>query len=428
MNEFQKYLIETAHIAEKYIPYYLKWVEVFLNQLSDNDKINFSSDEKENFLLFLSSEHEDWQIKQADHALRLYRHFLSIESNKKIPPAPFKKEGIEIPQPPLQKRDFKSTEDWKFASEEMRRIMRLRHLSYRTEKTYISWLRNFCVYVNKKDPELLSSKDVEDYLSYLAVERKVARSTQNQAFNALLFFYRYVLKKKLDDISSAVRAGVRRRLPVVLSTQEVEKALSKLKGTHNLMGMLIYGGGLRLMECIRLRVHDIDIERGTITVRAGKGDKDRITLMSERVKDDLLVHLDKIQKIFEGDRKHDIDGVQLPNALEKKYVNAGKEFGWQWMFPSASLSVDPEKKIIRRHHIMPNTFQKQFKRAVMESEIVKHATVHTLRHSFATHLLEKGTDIRTVQELLGHSSVQTTMIYTHVAKKNILGVKSPLDN
>ncbi|MCK5852056.1 integron integrase [bacterium] len=423
MNEFQKYLIEKVHISEKYIPYYLKWVEIFLNQLSGNDKINFSSEEKENFLLFLSSEHEDWQIKQADHALRLYRHFVSIENKKKIPQPTFPSEPDKI-QGGIQD----TTEAWKFAAEEMRRIMRLRHLSYRTEKTYISWLRNFCLYLNKKDPELLSSKDVEDYLSYLAVERKVARSTQNQAFNALLFFYRNVLKKKLDDISSAVRAGVRRRLPVVLSTQEVEKVLSRLKGIHNLMGMLIYGGGLRLMECIRLRVHDIDIERGTITVRAGKGDKDRITLMSERVKDDLLAHLDKIQKIFEEDRKHDIDGVKLPGALEKKYVNAGKEFGWQWMFPSASLSVDPEKKIIRRHHIMPNTFQKQFKKAVTEAGIVKHATVHSLRHSFATHLLEKGTDIRTVQELLGHSNVQTTMIYTHVAKKNILGVKSPLDN
>ncbi len=425
MNEFQKYLIEKAHISKKHIPYYLKWVEIFLNQLSGNDKINFSSEEKENFLLFLSSEHEDWQIKQADHALRLYRHFLSIKVDKKYG---LKSHGSN--ESNIKKNDLKinAGEAWKFASEEMRRIMRLRHLSYRTEKTYISWLRNFCVYLNKKDPELLSSKDVEDYLSYLAVERKVARSTQNQAFNALLFFYRYVLKKKLDDISSAVRAGVRRRLPVVLSMQEVEKVLSRLKGIHNLMGMLIYGGGLRLMECIRLRVHDIDIERGTITVRAGKGDKDRITLMSERVKDDLLAHLDKIQKIFEEDRKHDIDGVKLPNALEKKYVNAGKEFGWQWMFPSASLSVDPEKKIIRRHHIMPNTFQKQFKKAVQESGIVKQATVHTLRHSFATHLLEKGTDIRTVQELLGHSNVQTTMIYTHVAKKNILGVKSPLDN
>ncbi len=425
MNEFQKYLIEKAHITKEHIPYYLKWVEIFLNQLSGNDKINFSSEEKENFLLFLSSEHEDWQIKQADHALRLYRHFLSIKVDKKYG---LKSHGSN--ESNIKKNDLKinAGEAWKFAAEEMRRIMRLRHLSYRTEKTYISWLRNFCVYLNKKDPELLSSKDVEDYLSYLAVERKVARSTQNQAFNALLFFYRNVLKKKLDDISSAVRAGVRRRLPVVLSTQEVEKVLSKLKGIHNLMGMLIYGGGLRLMECIRLRVHDIDIERGTITVRAGKGDKDRITLMSERVKDDLLAHLDKIQKIFEEDRKHDIDGVKLPNALEKKYVNAGKEFGWQWMFPSASLSVDPEKKIIRRHHIMPNTFQKQFKKAVQESGIVKQATVHTLRHSFATHLLEKGTDIRTVQELLGHSNVQTTMIYTHVAKKNILGVKSPLDN
>ncbi len=417
MNEFQKYLTEKVHIKENHIPYYIKWVENFLSRLSRNDKHNFTSKESDDFLILLSTENEEWQIKQADHALRLYRHFLSIESNKKTSQGPFINGEIQD-----------TTEKWKFAAKEMRRILRLQHRAYRTEKTYITWLRNFCIYLNKKSPDHLTNKDVEDYLSYLAVERKVARSTQNQAFNALLFFYRNVLKKNLDDISSAVRAGVRRRLPVVLSTQEVKKVLSRLKGSHHLMGMLLYGGGLRLMECIRLRVHDIDIERGIITVRSGKGDKDRMALMSERVKDDLIMRLDKIQNIYKKDRKHDIGGVKLPNALEKKYVNAGKEFGWQWLFPSASLSIDPQTKTVRRHHIMPNTFQKQFKRAVMEAKIVKHASVHTLRHSFATHLLEKGTDIRTVQELLGHSNIQTTMIYTHVAKKNILGVKSPLDS
>ena len=410
MDKFQKYLVEKAHINKKQIPYYLKRVKDFLNQISCENKSNFTSDEKERYLLMLSTEYEEWQIKQADHALRLYRHFLSITVDKK---SGLKKE---------------THEEWKFAAKEMRRILRLRHRAYRTEKTYITWLRNFCAYVNKKSPVDLTNKDVENYLSYLAVERKVARSTQNQAFNALLFFYRNVLNKNLDDISSAVRAGVRRRLPVVLSTQEVKKVLSRLEGIHHLIGMLIYGGGLRIMECIRLRVHDIDIERGIITVRSGKGDKDRMTLMSDRVKDDLLVHLDKIQKIYEEDRSHNISGVKLPNALEKKYVNAGKELGWQWLFPSASLSVDPQTKTVRRHHIMPNTFQKQFKRAVTETKIVKHASVHTLRHSFATHLLEKGTDIRTIQELLGHSNIQTTMIYTHVAKKNVLGVKSPLDS
>lgn len=425
MNEFKNYLIEKAHITEKYIPYYLKWVKKFLNQYSNSKELSFTTEEKQDFLLFLSSEHEDWQVKQADHALRLYRHFLSIATAQNCGLKEQESNGLNINE---NEAKTNRTEEWKFAAEEMRRIMRLRHLSYRTEKTYISWLRKFCIHVKKKSPEFLSSKEVENYLSYLAVERQVSRSTQNQAFNALLFFYRNVLKRKLDDITSSVRARVRHRLPVVLSNQETEKVLSKLKGIHKLVGMLIYGGGLRLMECVRLRVHDIDIERGVIMIRSGKGDKDRMTLMSERVKDDLLVHLDKLQKIFEKDRNHDIDGVYLPNALEKKYVNSGKEFGWQWLFPSASLSVEPEKKIIRRHHITPNTFQKQFKKAVYEAGIVKKATVHTLRHSFATHLLEKGTDIRTVQELLGHSNVQTTMIYTHVAKRNILGVKSPLDN
>jgi integron integrase len=227
--------------------------------------------------------------------------------------------------------------------------------------------------------------------------------------------------------SSAVRCRVRRRLPLVLTVQEIERILGHREGTYRLMTLLLYGAGLRLMECLRLRVKAIDIERRTVTVRAGKGDKDRQTLLPERIKPALIAHLETVRAVYEEDRQHALPGVELPDALERKYPHAGEEWAWHWLFPAAGLSVDPRSKTVRRHHLMPEWLQRQFKVAVNKAGIAKHATVHTLRHSFATHLLESGYDIRTVQELLGHASVQTTMIYTQVAKKNIFGVKSPLD-
>ena len=213
----------------------------------------------------------------------------------------------------------------------------------------------------------------------------------------------------------------------MLTVQETERILGHLEGTYRIMGMALYGGGLRLMECLRLRIKDIDMERQTITVRAGKGDKDRQTLLPERAMDELLAHMDRVRKLYEQDRKDGVAGVELPGALARKYPHAGTDWCWQWLFPSARLSIDLRSRSVRRHHAAPAPLQRLFKLALDASGIAKPASIHTLRHSFATHLLEKGTDIRTVQELLGHSSVQTTMIYTHVAKKNVLGVRSPLD-
>ena len=212
-----------------------------------------------------------------------------------------------------------------------------------------------------------------------------------------------------------------------MTKQEVFQLFDHINGTNLLMAQICYGCGLRLRECIKLRVKDIDFEQCCLTVRSGKGDKDRQTVFPESLKNDFRRHLEKVRELYEKDRTDDIDGVCLPNALERKYINAGKEWIWQWVFPSKSLSVDPRTKKIRRHHIHPNTLQKQIKKAALNAGLTKRITVHTLRHSFATHLLEKGYGIRTIQELLGHSSVQTTMIYTHVASKNKLGVKSPLD-
>jgi integron integrase len=281
--------------------------------------------------------------------------------------------------------------------------------------------------VGGKNPKTRNGEDIQNFLSYLAIEKKISASTQNQALNAILFVFRHVLKKDVKGYVDAVRARQKRRLPVVLTKKEVRQIFDNMSGAHRLMAMLIYECGLRLSDCVRLRIKDIDLEQNIVTIRSGKGDKDRITILPQSLKEDLIEHLETVRLVYEEDRKNDIDGVMLPGALERKYSNAGKEWGWFWLFPSKSLSVDPRTKIIRRHHIHPASLQRAFKEAVREVGITKPVSVHSLRHSFATHLLEDGYDVRTVQELLGHKHLQTTMIYTHVAKKNVLGVISPLD-
>jgi len=315
---------------------------------------------------------------------------------------------------------------WNQVIEKMKKVMRLKHLSINTEKTYTGWNRQFQAFVNGKLPNDLCTDDVRNFLSYLAVERKIAAATQNQALNAVLFLYKHGLEKQVSDLD-AVRAKRRRRLPVVFSQDEVNQVFQHLYGTLRLMAMLTYGCGLRLAECLSLRVQDIDIQRGIVTVRSGKGDKDRTTVLPDKLKDDLLGHLQKTRVLHDQDRSQNVSGVWLPNALERKYPNADKEWKWFWVFPAQSLAVDPRSLIVRRHFMHPSIFQKAFKQAVIKSGITKRATVHTLRHSFATHLLEAGYDIRTIQQLLGHNDIKTTMIYTHVTSKNFLGVCSPLD-
>lgn len=276
-----------------------------------------------------------------------------------------------------------------------------------------------------RDDETLDDSHIKDYLSYLASERRVAKSTQNQAFNALLFFYRHVLEKEVGSIAQVVRARRGRRLPVVLTHEKVMHLIDRLQGVYQLMAQIIYGGGLRLNECVRLRIKDIEFEKNTLMVRGAKGDKDRQTLLPESIQPALQCHLQEVRKLYEKDREVNVAGVFLPGALSRKYPNADKEWIWYWVFPSARLSVDPRAKVVRRHHMASNNLQKTIKKA--SKDINNRVTVHTLRHSFATHLLEDGYDIRTIQQLLGHSSLQTTMIYTHVAHKNRLGVISPLD-
>ena len=318
------------------------------------------------------------------------------------------------PQPRLPRAQSPAL-TWAAVEDRVIQRMRLMHLSYRTEKSYLSWLLRFRSFVREKNCCALTEQDLKDFLSFLAVERKVAGATQKLAFNALLFFYRYVLDVEIGGLSTVVRSRIGRRLPVVLSREEIRRVFSHLEGTHLLMATIIYGSGMRLQECLSLRVKDVDFSRNCLTIRGGKGNKDRETVLSEKVGDGLRRHLETVRALFDKDRMRSVAGVSLPGALERKYQKAGEEWGWFWVFPSANLCIDPLTREVRRYHVYTTTLQKAFRQAVREAGITKQATIHTLRHSFATHLIEKGYDIRTIQELLGHSDVSTTMIYTHVA-------------
>ncbi len=407
LREFEKYLLNLGRTNPKVIPYYLKWVAGFYSFSHKKIGESFRTPEKDQFLTHLAQNHEEWQVKQANYALKLFDYFLTSR-NKSL-------------------AGTGDSQSWEILKNDFIKALRLRHRSYNTEKTYLTWLKHFQNFLRSKNPDQITPDDIQNFLTYLAIERKVSASTQNLALNAIIFLFRHVLQRDISHVVDAVRANTRRRLPVVLTKKEINSIFDKLKGRHRLMAMLIYGCGLRLTECVRLRVKDVDMEQNILTVRSGKGDKDRITILPESLNESLLEHFEQIKKIYDQDRENDLSGVFLPDALEKKYPNAGKEWGWFWVFPAKNLAVDPRAKIIRRHHIQPGTLQRAFKNAVRKAGITKQATIHSLRHSFATHLLENGYDLRTIQELLGHKHLQTTMIYTHVARKNILGVKSPLD-
>ena len=313
--------------------------------------------------------------------------------------------------------------------EQARDIFRTKHYSYRTEQSYIVWMRRYIFFNNKRHSKDLGVTDIEAFLTHLAVKEKVSPSTQNQAFNALLFLYQEVLGTSLaDENISAIRAKKKKNIPVVLSAVEVKKVFSLLQGTNKIMAQLLYGCGLRLMECIRLRVHDIDFAMNEIVVRNGKDYKDRLTLLPEAVKKGLEKQIERVRIIHQQDLKNGFGSVYMPYGLERKFRNAHRELGWQFLFPSTGIAVDPRSRMKRRHHIHETTLQKAVKQAARRAGINKRVTPHTLRHSFATHLLMNGSDIRTVQELLGHKDVSTTMIYTHVLRqKGIRPVRSPLD-
>ncbi len=305
--------------------------------------------------------------------------------------------------------------------------LRTMHYSLRTEHAYLGWIKRFILFNDKRHPLELSAADVERFLSHLAVAGNVAASTQNQALAAVLFLYKEVLGHPLPWLDNLTRAKRPARLPVVLTVTETQAVLSRVPGTVGLVLRLLYGTGMRLMEAVRLRVKDVEFERREIVVRDGKGQKDRVTMLPESLIAPLGEHLAQVKVLHEQARAAGHGDVYLPYALARKYPNAGREWGWQYVFPARDISIDPRSGARRRHHLDEKAVQRAMKQSVRDSGMVKPATPHTLRHSFATHLLEGGYDIRTVQELLGHKDVTTTMIYTHVLNKGGRGVRSPLD-
>lgn len=400
---FQDYLQKRAGIPVKQIPYFLHWMTLYHEYENNNGKKASLT----GFERYLLSRYQDWQIKQAVDAVK---HFIFYSQNCQT----------DSRNPTIVK-----SESWDSIISTMKDMLRLKHRSYQTEKTYLGWVKSFSEYRKDIDPESLDESHIKSFLTHLAVERRVSISTQNQAFNALLFLYRYVLDKAVEHLQDTIRSKKSPNLPVVLNISEIQSIIIRLNQPYSLMASLIYGGGLRLNECLSLRVKDIDFNKPSLTVREGKGNKDRETLLPAGLISMLKVHLINVRKIYEKDRSEKKPGVTVNESLQRKYPNISIEWKWFWVFPSTGFSENPYTGELNRFHLHPSGLQRAFKTAVSSSGITKRASVHTLRHSFATHLLEAGYDIRTIQELMGHSSVQTTMIYTHVAGKNRLGVISP---
>ena len=314
--------------------------------------------------------------------------------------------------------------------DEVRDVMRRNHYSIHTERTYCDWIKKYIHFhgMNSRNDLKDGEKKIEAFLTHLAVNRNVAPSTQNQAKNALVFLYKKVLKNQLNEEINAVRANKKIHVPVVMTREETAKVISMTEGTPQLAVKLMYGSGLRISETIRLRVQDIDYKMKTITVRSGKGAKDRITTFPSSIIPFLQNHLAKVKAMHENDLSLGHGRVYMPYALARKYPTEGREWGWQYVFPARNLSTDPHSRVIRRHHIDPSVINKAIKAAVRKAGLTKRISAHTFRHSFATHLLQRGTDIRTIQALLGHTDVSTTMIYTHVLQQGGQGVPSPLDD
>ncbi len=310
----------------------------------------------------------------------------------------------------------------------VRDAIRTKHYSYRTEKSYVDWTRRYILFHNKRHPREMGALEVQTFITYLATDRQVSASTQNQALSAILFLYRYVLHKDITLPTKLIRAERPKHLPTVLTHQEALAVLDKMSGVSRLMAKLLYGSGLRLMECLRLRVKDVDFGNHQIIVRDGKGEKDRITVLPESLIPDLRPHLQMVKAIHEKDSREGFGEVSLPYALERKYPNAAREWHWQYVFPASNRSTDPVSGRVKRHHLDESVLQKAVREAARMAGINKPVSPHTFRHSFATHLLQNGYDIRTVQELLGHKDVKTTMIYTHVMNRGGLAVRSPLDS
>ena len=417
LPDFQQYLLSRKLVPEKSVTFYAYWANRYLT-FSKRLKNADPEEALRRFLEDLQSRENiaDWQIQQAKEAIQIYTdHFHGgkkpgIDDDARTPLAPFDKDLVIV---------------------NMQKAIRVKHYSLSTERTYMDWARRFFDYTGNVKGGLLretpGAEDIREFLTHLAVHKKVSASTQNQAFNALLFLFRNVLKIEIGDLSSTIRAKRGPKLPVVLAVEEVRQLFSCMEGKQLLIAQILYGAGLRLMELARLRVKDIDFGSGLIFVRSSKGDKDRSTILPGSVREPLQQHLTEVKALHNQDLAKGFGEVYLPDALGRKYPNAAKDWAWQYVFPSSKLSVDPRSGIVRRHHLDETSIQKAVGTATRKAGIAKQVSVHTLRHSFATHLLMNGVNIREIQTLLGHQNVETTMIYTHVMRDMTTAPKSPLD-
>jgi integron integrase len=416
LQQFAEYVLKHRLARQTAAPYIVRWVRQFLAREATAEPL---ADQVRRFCedLERSGHFEEWQLRQAEHALRLYFvNFLGRTDWRR--------------QPSSAIVDEHGRADSIAALEQLRLRIRTRHYSYRTEASYADWARRFLEYVAERQAAQrprVDSEAVRNFLAYLAVHRQVSASTQNQALAAVVFLCREVLGTEVEGLASTARAKGRGRLPVVLSVPETAALLEAMRGTARLMASLIYGGGLRVSECCELRIKDIDLGQGLVTVRAGKGAKDRTTLLPDSCRAELEARLNGCRALHDVDRAAGIAGVWLPDALDRKYRGAGREFGWFWVFPSRTLSTDPRAGVVRRHHVSESVVQKAVGNAARAAGIHKPVSAHTLRHTFATHLLLNGVDIRQIQEYLGHAHVETTMAYTHVVKDLRTAPRSPLD-
>ena len=440
LKGFEEFMAERDLVPEAHRSFYVNWVRRFLNsefgssELEERDKVECFAGQ-----LARDSSIKDWQHRQALQAVSL---FLDVYLRNRCEALGARHEGggkaISNSEQGILKVEGKargesrgddaqsSASEAEEALRQMIKLLRLRHYAYRTEQTYVEWVGRYLKYAGRQGLTWDDPASVRAFLSYLALQRKVASSTQNQALSAVLFLFRDTLKVDVGEVN-AVRAKRGPKLPVVLAVEEVKALLKETSGTAGLMLRLIYGSGLRISDALRLRVQDLDFENDLLFVRSGKGDKDRTTILPERLCAELKVHLAAVRALHERDLAKGFGAVYLPDALAYKYPNAPKEWKWQYVFPAKNLSVDPRSGMTRRHHLSDKVLQSAMRRAVRSAEIHKHVTVHTLRHSFATHLLMVGTNIREVQELLGHKNVETTMIYTHVMREIGNRPQSPLD-
>ena len=441
-------VLEELGVEEPRRPFYAHWVRQFFNRQPERKpRRELGRVEIEAFIQALAAEAgvADWQVLQARDALEVYyEQFRGIalepalkKGNRTQKGSRREKSADRIPAPRMldqpstfpkpKKRRTGRQVDWGKLEEAAREALRVEHYALTTEKAYLHWIRRFIHYHNETRPSLMGGAEIHQFLSHLAINDRVAASTQNQALNAIVFLYRKVVKKEPGDFKDFPRARRPKRLPTVISRQEVQALFSCMDGAEGLLAKLLYGTGMRVSEGLRLRVQDLAFDRNEITVRAGKGDKDRRVPFPVSLKSEMYQHLDGRRHQYEQDRKKGMHAVELPGALARKYPKAPYQWKWQFVFAGHDYSVDPRSGARRRHHLHEVRVQRAVKRAAAEAEITARVTPHTLRHCFATHLLEAGQDIRTVQELLGHSDVSTTMIYTHVLNKGPLGVVSPLD-